>query len=181
MQRRLRPDGGESDLTIRDPFNVVRNLEDVFPQLSRIGPMEGTHVIYAPQQPSSRRPEADITDFSYVVYRYLGLEDVPRLASALASVNSEWLLDELEIQEGISDLVARIEQAITHTDNRLNGIVASPGWTGGLTPTQASTRDKINALAAEAVDLGASIDYEELQALALKERLYEIETAVNAV
>ena len=75
--RRLRPTGNLSDLTIRDPKGLERNLEDVFPQLSRIGPREGTHVIYAAQQPSSRRPEADITDFSYIVYRYLGLEEIP--------------------------------------------------------------------------------------------------------
>ena len=180
MQRRLRPSSGESDLTIQDPFGVVRNLEDVFPQLSRIGPMEGTHVIYAPQQPSSRRPEADITDFSYVVYRYLGLEEVPRLASALASVDSEWLVDELAIKESIEDLSIRIDQAIADTDNRLNRIVASPGWSGGLTPTQANTRAHVDALAEEAIDLGASIDYEELQDLPVRERLYEIETAVNA-
>ena len=71
MQRRLRASGGESDLTVRDPNAAERNLEEVFPQLSRIGPREGTHVIYAAQQHSNRRPEADITDFSYVVYRYL--------------------------------------------------------------------------------------------------------------
>ena len=47
MQRRLRPSGGESDQTVRDPNGSERNLEDVFPQLSRIGPREGTHVIYA--------------------------------------------------------------------------------------------------------------------------------------
>lgn len=64
MQRRLRASSGESDLTIRDPSGSERNLEDVFPQLSRIGPRDGTHVIYAAQQPSNRRPEADITDFS---------------------------------------------------------------------------------------------------------------------
>ena len=85
MQRRLRPSGGDSDRTIRDPSGNERNLEDVFPELSRIGPREGTHVIYAAQQPSSRRPEADITDFSYVVYRYLGLEEVPRLSDVLVA------------------------------------------------------------------------------------------------
>ena len=79
MQRLLGVSGGGSGrLTVRDPTGRERNLEDVFPQLSRIGPKEGTHVIYAAQQPSSRRPEADISDFRYVVFRYLGLEDVPR-------------------------------------------------------------------------------------------------------
>ncbi len=83
LQRRLRVSGGESDLAVRDPGGTERNLEEVFPQLSRIGPREGTHVIYAAQQASNRRPEADITDFSYVVYRYLGLEEIPRLGEVL--------------------------------------------------------------------------------------------------
>ena len=72
-----------SPLTVRDPSGQRRDVEDVFPQLSRIGPSESAHVIYAAQHPASRRPEADITDFSYVVYRYLGLEEVPRLLAVL--------------------------------------------------------------------------------------------------
>ena len=91
MERRLRPsrnEPGRSVGTIRDPSGTERNLEDVFPQLSRIGPREGTHVIYAAQQPSSRRPEANITDFSYVVFRYLGLEEVPRLSDVLLALRN---------------------------------------------------------------------------------------------
>ena len=101
MQRRLRASGGESDLTVRDPSGAERNLEEVFPQLFRIGPREGTHVIYAAQQPSNRRPEADITDFSYVVYRYLGLEEIPRLAEVLSGLSEDWTVQETEICRGV--------------------------------------------------------------------------------
>ena len=128
MQRRLRPSGGESDRDIRDPSGSEQNLEDVFPQLSRIGPREGTHVIYAAQQPSSRRPEADITDFSYVVYRYLGLEEVPRLSDVLLALSKDWKTQEEEICDAVEELGDSFSQRIADVDESLARITSNPPW-----------------------------------------------------
>ena len=154
MQRRLRPSGGESDRILRDPSGAEKNLEDVFPQLSRIGPREGTHVIYAAQQPSSRRPEADITDFSYVVYRYLGLEEVPRLTDILAALSKDWTIQEEEICDEVESLGEALSQRITDVDTMLVRITSDPPWGTALTPTNADTRAKIDALAGDGGEHG---------------------------
>ena len=180
MQRRLRPSGGDSDLTIRDPNRIERNLEDVFPQLSRIGPREGTHVIYAAQQPSSRRPEADITDFSYVVYRYLGLEEVPRLSDVLLALSTDWDTQEVEICGKVESLGESFSQKIAVIDEDLSRITSDPPWGTVLTPGSADTRATVDQLTGDAERLGANCSRDALADLALRDRVYEIETAVRA-
>lgn len=180
MQRRLRASSGESDLTIRDPTGSERNLEDVFPQLSRIGPRDGTHVIYAAQQPSNRRPEADITDFSYVVYRYLGLEEVPRLSDVLLALSKDWNIQEEEICQAVETLGDRFSEGIAETDESLSRITSDPPWGTEQTPTTSDTRNKIERLAIDAEDLGASVSSEALEDLTPLEKLYEVETAIHS-
>ena len=179
MQRRLRPSGGESNRDIRDPSGSEQNLEDVFPQLSRIGPREGTHVIYAAQQPSSRRPEADITDFSYVVYRYLGLEDIPRLSDVLLALSKDWTNQEEEMCDAVEKLGDALSQRIAEVDENLTRIISDPPWGITLTPTNADTRGKIDLLAGDAEQLGAQCSRDALDGLTLRQKLYEIDTAVH--
>ena len=180
MQRRLRSSGGESDLTVRDPSGTERNLEEVFPQLSRIGPREGTHVIYAAQQPSNRRPEADITDFSYVVYRYLGLEEIPRLADVLSELSEDWTLQETDICRDVEDLGDLFSERISEVDKELNQITANPPWGDSTTPTNEHTREKVDQLIGDAADLGAACSKDELDGLLPQEKIYEVETAIRA-
>lgn len=180
MQRRLRPSGGDSDQTVRDPSGSERNLEDVFPQLSRIGPKEGTHVIYAAQQPSSRRPEADISDFSYVVYRYLGLEEVPRLSNVLLELSKDWEMQENEICQEVESLGERFSQRISGVDESLSRIMSNPPWGTGLTPSNSDTRDKVDRLAKDAEKLGAQCFNEEIKSLAPRDKLNEVETAIRS-
>ena len=179
LQRRLRSSGGESDLTVRDPNGTERNLEDAFPQLSRIGPSAGTHVIYAAQQPSSRRPEADITDFRYVVYRYLGIEEIPRLAGVLLELSKDWQIQEDEICQAVDALGEQISQRISDIDNSLSRINSDPPWGSGMTPTNAETNRKIEKLASDANNLGAEISTGELNNLDPDSKLYEIDTAIS--
>ena len=179
MQRRLRASGGESDRTIRDPNGSERNLEDVLPQLSRIGPQEGAHVIYAAQQPSSRRPEANITDFSYVVYRYLGVEEVPRLSDALLTLSKDWGTQEEEMCDAVDELGEAFSQSIADVDERLAQITSNPPWGNALTPSNSDTREKIDLLAESAEVLGASCSRDSLDGLTLHSKLYQIETAVH--
>ena len=180
MERRLRASGGESDLTVRDPNGTVRNLEDVFPQLSRIGPREGTHVIYAAQQPSNRRPEADITDFSYVVYRYLGLEEIPRLAEVLSELCENWTVEETEISRNVEELGDLFSERISEVDKDLNQITSNPPWGDSTTPTNEHTREKTEKLIRDAAELGAPCSTDELDGLPPQEKLYEVETAIRA-
>ena len=179
LQRRLRQSGGESDLTVRDPSKIERNLEDVFPQLSRIGPSEGTHVIYAAQQPSSRRPEADITDFRNVVYRYLGLEEVPRLSDVLLDLSKDWKIQEDEICASTDTLGERISLRIAEIGESLNRINAASPWGSGLTPSNADTNRKITELASDAENLGADISDDEISSLDPDNKLFEIESAIE--
>ncbi len=180
MQRRLRTSGGDSDQTVRDPSGSERNLEDVFPQLSRIGPKEGTHVIYAAQQPSSRRPEADISDFSYVVYRYLGLEEVPRLSNVMLELSKDWEIQEDEICQEVESLGERFSQRIADVDESLSRIMSNPPWGTGLTPSNSCTRDKVDRLAKDAEELGAQCFSEEIKSLAPRDKLNEVETAIRS-
>ncbi len=180
IQRRLRPAGG-GESTIRDPSGSQRNLEDVFPLLGRIGPREGTHVIYAAQQPSSRRPEADITDFSYVVYRYLGLEEVPRLLEVLRRLSIDWQLREEGASKAIDDLGEEFSTRLADVEERLNRITADPPWGTALTPTNVETRDKIDKLASDAQALGAQCSDDTLDGLGFREKLFEIETALDTL
>ena len=180
MQRRLRASGGESDLTVRDTSGTERNLEEVFPQLFRIGPREGTHVIYAAQQPSNRRPEADITDFSYVVYRYLGLEEIPRLAEVLSGLSEDWTVQETEICRGVEELGDLFSERIFEVDKELNQITSSPPWGDTTTPTNEHTRGKVEQLISDAADLGAPCSKDELDGRLPQEKVYEVETAIRA-
>ena len=182
MQRRLRSSGtGTAPATVRDPNGSDRNVEDVFPQLSRIGPKEGTHVIYAAQQPSNRRPEANITDFSYVVYRYLGLEEVPRLSDVLLALDKAWESQEKEISDEVGELGEKFSERIRGVDENLSGITSNPPWGTGITPTAPDTRDKIDDMAREASALGAPLSDKKLEGLAPHDKLYEIDTAINSL
>ena len=180
LHRRFRPSSDRSPLTVRDPNRTERNLEDVFPQLSRIGPREGTHVIYAAQQPSSRRPEADITDFSYVVYRYLGLEEVPRLSDVLLALSTDWETQEVAVCSEVENLGQSFSEKIEDIDESLSRITSDPPWGTALTPNSADTRARVDQLAGDAERLGAQCSRDALADLVLRDRVYEIETAVSA-
>ena len=142
--------------------------------------MEGTHVIYAPQQPSSRRPEADITDFSYVVYRYLGVEDVPRMSDLLLDLSKDWEVQESNIDESVSELQDKIRQSIADVDERLSRFTSSPPWGATITPTNAHTRSKIDLLIRDAENVGVQLSADDLAELSPRDKLYEVHTAVNA-
>ena len=180
IERELRPADVRSRQTVRDPSGKERNLEEVFPQLSRIGPSEGTHVIYAAQQPSSRRPEADITDFRYVVFRYLGLEEVPRLSDELLRLDGEWQPAEDELLKSVNLLDERFSERFREVENQLDQIISNPPWGQSMTPDNQSTSDKISDLATDVELMGADCTSDGLQGLDPANKLYEIDTALRA-
>ena len=178
MQRRISP-SGDAPLTIYDSNGSERKLRDTFPQLSRIGPSEGAHVIYAAQQPSSRRPEANITDFRYVIYQYLGLEEVPQLSEKLLKLSKEWQPKEDEMFKEADKLRDKIQQRLTDVADGLTRIISNPPWGKSKTPTNAQTRDKIDLLAGEAESLGVDFSREAFEGYSLGAKLSGMENAVQ--
>ena len=181
FQRRLSQSGGIGPSTIRDPSGTRRDLEDVFPQLSRISPSEGAHVIYAAQQPSHRRPEADITDFSSVVFRYLGIEDVPRLTDLFLELACNWKQQEDELLSDVDELGATLSGQIAEVESDIQKITSDPPWGATVTPTFTQTRRKVDELAREAAGLGADCSGDTLDDLGPGQKLTRILVAVNVV
>ena len=178
MSRSIGTSGGVST-DLRDPNGRQHPLGEVFPQLTRISPTEGTHVIYVPQQPSSRRPVADITNFRNVVYRYLGLEEVPRLCDVLIRLRGEWQKKEATLASAVDKVGDTIADQIRQVDGDLDRIIAIQPWGGPDIPTFAETNVKITVLAHEARGLGAEISADLSAGSSARDVLYDVETAVD--
>lgn len=179
LRRMLRPGSNLSDLTVRDPHGNPRNLDEVFPQLSRVGPTEGAHVIYAAQQASSKRPEADITDFRSVVFRYLGVEDLPRISDDLLRLDKCWKVKEEALSSEVNNLNDRLSERIKVVDESIHQIISNPPWGNSSIPDNRATSSKLNSLASDAELMGAECAEDVLAGLTLEEKLYEIDTAIR--
>ena len=128
---------------------------EVFPHLARLGPREGTHIIYASQQLTHRRPQADITDFDKVLYSYLQVEDVPDLLNRLAKVIEEQAEIEQKCAEEIDNAENLLRSKITKLDNRNEEIHAAAPWPGRTVPTNAETDTRIRTFVE---DCGGSLE-----------------------
>ena len=149
VQRRLRPGSSRGDLTIRDPNGDTVPESKVFPNLARIGSREGTHIIFASQQSTHRRPQADITDFDKVLYSYLRIDNVPRLLDRLKRVHE----DQAEIERKLADEVQQVEDSLRSKLNDLRSrteeiLLAAP-WPGETIPTTAETDGRVRAFVEE--------------------------------
>lgn len=149
IQRRLRPGSGRSDLIIWDPDETVVPLAKVFPHLARLGPHEGTHIIFASQQSAQRRPQADITRFDKVLYSYLQIDDVPDLLDRL----DEELKEQGEIERQLAEELNAAEEALRSDlgdlRNRVDEILNAAPWPGGTVPTNADTETRIRTFVEE--------------------------------
>lgn len=149
IQRRLRPGSGRSDLAIQDPNGTSVPQSKVFPHMARLGPREGTHIIFASQQSSHRRPQADITNFDKVLYSYLQIDDVPDLLNRL----DQELEEQAEIERQLAQEIDGAEEALRSTlkdlRNRIEEILAAAPWPGGSVPTNAETDARIRAFVEE--------------------------------
>ena len=130
--------------------------------------------------PQTEGQKRDITDFSYVVYRYLGLEEIPRVAEALSELSGDWTVQETEICSAVEKLGDLFSEHISDVDKELNQITSSPPWGDTTTPTNEHTREKIEQLISDAVDLGAPCSKGDLDGRLPQEKLYEVETAIRA-
>ena len=134
IQRRLRPGSGRSNRTIHDPSGTTVSQAAVFPNLARLGPREGTHIIFASQQSIQRRPQADITDFDKVLYSYLRIDDVPNLLVQLEKEIEEQQEIERQLAEEVDDAEESLRSKINESHSRIEEILVSAPWPGGTVP-----------------------------------------------
>jgi DNA repair exonuclease SbcCD ATPase subunit len=149
MQRRLRPGSGRSDLVIQDPDGTSVPQSKVFPHIARLGPREGTHIIFASQQASHRRPQADITDFDKVLYSYLRVEDIPDLLSRLNDEVEEQTENEKQLAKEVDEVEQSLRADLADLRSRIQESLASAPWPGGAVPTNAETDARIRAFVEE--------------------------------
>ncbi len=143
VQRRLRPGSGRSDPTIRDPNGATVLQADVFPGLARLGPREGTHIIFASQQSTRRRPQADITDFDRVLY------DVPDLLDLLKREFEEQSEVERQLAEEVDKAEESLRSQLGDLRSRIEEDLATAPWPGEMVPTNAETDARIRAFVEE--------------------------------
>lgn len=153
VRRRLRPGAERSRLTITNPEGQEVLLSQVFPYLARMGPKEGTHVIFAAQQATGRRPQADISDFHKVLYSYLHLEDVPDLLERLDKILEEQSSAREDVASDIGEIEDSLRKKLEQVELSLNELLRNPPWTQGGIPTQAETETTISSFAFEVAKL----------------------------
>ena len=149
VQRRLRPGSGRSDLTIQDPSGVTVPQSKVFPNLARLGPREGTHIIFAAQQSIHRRPQADITDFDKVLYSYLKIDDVPDLLDRVHRELEEQEAIERQLAEKLNNAEESLRSKLSDLRSRIEENLAAKPWPGEQVPTNAETDTRIRAFVKE--------------------------------
>ena len=144
--RRLRTgSSGKSDLTILNPSGAKEDLTTVFPHFARLGPREGTHIIFASQQSSHRRPQADITNFDRVLYSYLQIENVPDLLNRLSRELEEQSVIERQLAQDLDNAEESLRTKIKNLSSRIDEILATAPWPGSSVPTNAETKSRIRA------------------------------------
>ena len=176
IQRRLRPGSGRSDLTIQDPSGTTVPQSKVFPHIARLGPREGTHIIFASQQSTHRRPQADITDFDKVLYSYLQIEDVPDLLNRLDREIEEQEEIERQCGEEVDNTEESLRSKIDELRNRIDEIVVSTPWPGRPVPTNAETEARIRSFVAEC---GGSVERTDGRTVTLEWLLEEAKRAIQ--
>ncbi len=149
MQRRLRPGSGKSDVAVQDPDGVVVPLARIFPHIARLGPREGTHIIFASQQSTNRRPQADINDFDKVLYSFLRVEAVPDLLNRFERVLEEQAQVERQLAEDITKVEESLRAELEALQRVIDEILSSAPWPAGGVPTNAETDARIRRFVEE--------------------------------
>lgn len=161
VKRSLRPGAERSRIEILDPAGKEALVSSVFPYLARLGPREGTHVIFAAQQASGRRPQADISDFHKVLYSYLHLEEVPDMLENLDNLLEQQRSVRDELANDIGTIEEEYRTKLSQVGLSLSELLRNPPWTGSKTPTTEETALKITTFASE---LAKFVEQQEIQA-----------------
>ena len=149
IQRRLSPGSSSSVLSVRNPKGDRVPLTGVFPNMARLGPHEGTHVIFASQQSTHRRPQADITDFDKVLYSYLRIDDVPDLLGRLETEIEDQKQIGKQLAEKLEDVEDSLRAELKEVDDRTEEILKYPPWPGAIVPTDAETDERIRTFVSQ--------------------------------
>lgn len=175
VERRLRAGGSRSRLTIRDPSGVAVPQADVFPHIARLGPREGTHIIYASQS-AGRRLQADITDFDRVLYSYLRIEDVPDLLKLIDAQLEEQAEVQRQHAKNVDAKEASLRAELDVLRARIDDITAAPPWPVDTVPTNAETDTRIREFVEEC---GGSLESSDGATLNRDWLLKEAERAIR--
>ena len=176
IQRRLRPGSSRSDLTIHDPSGTTVPQAKVFPHIARLGPREGTHIIFASQQSTRRRPQADITDFDKVLYSYLKIDDVPDLLHRLHQEFEEQREIERQLAEEIDEAEESLRSELDQLRSRIEENLSGAPWPSETVPTNAETDARIRVFVEEC---GASLERGDGGAVTREWLLAEAERALH--
>jgi DNA repair exonuclease SbcCD ATPase subunit len=177
MQRRLRPGTGRSDLLIHNPNGVLVPQSVVFPHIARLGPREGTHIIFASQQASNRRPQADITDFDRVLYSYLRVEEVPHLVTRFNRVLEEQAEVERLVAKDITEVEESLRGELNTLQSRVDEVLRAAPWPAGTVPTNAETDSRIRRFVEEC---GGALTRPDAGAVTREWLLKEAERAIQS-
>ena len=165
LTRRLRPGADRSRLIITNPKGQEQRESDIFPHLARMGPKEGTHIIFAAQQASQRRPQADISDFDKVLYSYLNVEDVPALLDRLDTRLEEQTVARERVSTAISEMEVVLRERLNQAILKLEELLRNPPWASEMPPVGSETQAKIDDLLSELSNLTGNESGKEGQAL----------------
>jgi len=150
IKREFRPGATRSRQTIRDSHGNILLEKDVLPLLARIGPQEGTQVIFAAQHATGRQAQVDISDFTRVLCFYMQLEKVPELLRALENLLAERQEEYVSLAKDIEHAEGTIRSDLKQTRDRLDEILRNPPWGEGPSPSGSETDERINILLGDA-------------------------------
>lgn len=152
IHRSLPPGRTESRTIITDREGRNLLVRDAFPQLARLGQPTGTQVIFAAQHAAGRR-QAEISDFSRVLYFYLAVEEIPDLLEKLRKLAEERRAQREEMSKSLDAFLQELRSELSGLQGKKDEIIKNPPWGKGQIPTRSETDRKIDDLLHEAARL----------------------------
>jgi DNA repair exonuclease SbcCD ATPase subunit len=145
IHRSLPPGRTESRAIITDHDGRNLLVRDAFPQLARLGQPTGTQVIFAAQHAAGRR-QAEISDFSRVLYFYLAVEEIPDLLEKLRKLAEERRAQREEMSKSLDGFLQELRSELSGLQGKKDEILKNPPWGKGQIPTRSETDRKIDDL-----------------------------------
>ena len=152
IRRHLTPGALRSRQTITDQEGKSLKVGDAFPQLTRLGLPTGTQVIFAAQHAAGRR-QAEISDFSRVLYFYLAIEEVPDLLEKLRNLSEERRAQREEMSKTLDAFLQELQSELSVLQGKKDEIIKGPPWGKGPLPTRSETNRRIDDLLHETARL----------------------------
>ena len=115
------------------------------------------------------------------MFRYLGIEEVPRLADLLLDLSLDWKILEDDLLTQADKLDDTFSEQAAEIAQNIDLITSDPPWGATVTPTFAATRRKIENIANEAMAMGADCSDDTFENLQPGQKLTHILAAVQTV